>query len=81
MAQYQCGEIDCPRYWPSERPTRPQKARVLAELQQRSKLGNLKPSDEVEGLKFEVCWQPAKGALGVIISPEITDYVLVIVSA
>ncbi|KAJ7209599.1 mediator complex subunit MED14-domain-containing protein [Mycena pura] len=59
-------------------PTRPQKARVLAELQQRSKLGNLKPSDEVEGLKFDVCWQPAKGALGVIISPEITDYVLVI---
>lgn len=51
-------------------PTRSSKARVLASLQQKSKLGNARPSDQVEGLKFEVQWQPMKGALGVVIAPE-----------
>lgn len=42
------------------------KARVLAELQTRAKLGEgNKPSDEVEGLKFEVKWEPMRGALGI----------------
>ncbi|KAJ6497836.1 mediator complex subunit MED14-domain-containing protein [Mycena sanguinolenta] len=54
-------------------PARSPKARVLAELQHRAKLGALRASDEVEGLKFEVRWEPAKGALGVVISPEIQD--------
>jgi mediator of RNA polymerase II transcription subunit 14 len=61
-------------------PARSPKARVLAELQQRSKLGTLKPSDDVEGLKFEVRWEPAKGALGAVIAPEIPEDFLVIVS-
>ncbi|KAJ6558514.1 mediator complex subunit MED14-domain-containing protein [Mycena vulgaris] len=59
-------------------PARSPKARVLAELQQRSKLGTLRPSDEVEGLKFEVRWEPAKGALGAVIFPEIPEDFLVI---
>jgi len=51
-------------------PARTPKARVLAELQQKSKIGNGKPSDEVEGLKFQIRWEPAKGALGAIIPAE-----------
>jgi len=51
-------------------PARSSKARVLADLQQKSKLGTTKPSDEVEGLKFEIRWEPAKGALGVNIPLE-----------
>ena len=40
--------------------------RVLAELQTCAKLGEgNKPNDEVEGLKFEVTWEPMKGVLGV----------------
>lgn len=42
----------------------------MADLQQKSKLGSLKPSDEIEGLKFEVTWQPAHGALGALLAPE-----------
>jgi mediator of RNA polymerase II transcription subunit 14 len=51
-------------------PARSPKARVLVELQQRSKIGGAKPSDEVEGLKFQVKWEPAKRALGTIIPQE-----------
>lgn len=46
------------------------KARVLADLQQKSKLGGMRPSDEVEGLKFEVRWEPAKGAFGIMLPQE-----------
>ncbi|OSD01314.1 MED14-domain-containing protein [Trametes coccinea BRFM310] len=46
------------------------KARVLAELQERSKLDHSRPSDEVEHLRFEVEWEPEKGALGVTMGPE-----------
>jgi mediator of RNA polymerase II transcription subunit 14 len=48
-------------------PARSSKARVIARLQQKSKLGDATPSDEVEGLTFEIRWEPAKGALGVAI--------------
>ncbi|KAH7915167.1 mediator complex subunit MED14-domain-containing protein [Hygrophoropsis aurantiaca] len=51
-------------------PVRSPQARMLAELQQRAKLGDLRPSDEVEGLKFQVRWEPTKGALGAIIDQE-----------
>jgi len=51
-------------------PERTPKSRMLAKLQRKAKLGNSKPSDEVEGLRFEVKWQPEKGALGVILSPK-----------
>ena len=51
------------------------KARFLAELQQISKLGSLKPSDDVEGLKFQVSWQPSKGVLGVSMNPADVDLV------
>ncbi|KII92020.1 hypothetical protein PLICRDRAFT_103790 [Plicaturopsis crispa FD-325 SS-3] len=50
-------------------PARSPKDRVMAELQQKAKLGGRRPSDEVEGLKFEVRWEPSKGALGVAVSP------------
>lgn len=43
---------------------------MLAKLQRKAKLGNAKPSDEVEGLRFEVKWEPEKGALGVILPPD-----------
>ena len=46
------------------------KARVLAELQERSKLERSRPSDEVEHMRFHVQWEPEKGALGVTIGPE-----------
>ena len=52
------------------RPFRSPKARVIAKIQRISKLGNSKPSDEVEGLKFDVRWDPAQGALGVHLPPE-----------
>lgn len=42
--------------------------RVLADLQEKSKAPNAKPSDQVEGLALEVKWEPMKGALGVIVS-------------
>jgi mediator of RNA polymerase II transcription subunit 14 len=57
---------------PGGGPKRLPKARVLAELQVRSKLGGEKkrPSDEVEGLKFVVRWEPSKGAFGVKVGEE-----------
>lgn len=58
-------------------PARSSKARVLAELQGRAKLGSgsgggtvKRPSDEVEGLKFEVKWETSKGAFGVKMAGE-----------
>ncbi|KAI0743387.1 MED14-domain-containing protein [Daedaleopsis nitida] len=45
-------------------------ARVLAELQSRSKLDTSRPSDEVEHMRFDVRWEPELGALGVIPAPE-----------
>lgn len=51
-------------------PARTSQQRVLARLQQKSRLGSGHPSDEVEGLKFVVHWEPAKGALGVLIPQE-----------
>ncbi|KDQ53591.1 hypothetical protein JAAARDRAFT_39281 [Jaapia argillacea MUCL 33604] len=62
---------------PGGGPARSAKDRILAQLQERSKLGTeagfeggLRPSDGVEGLKFAVKWESMKGALGVVISPE-----------
>ncbi|KAI0644574.1 MED14-domain-containing protein [Trametes meyenii] len=46
------------------------KARVLAELQERSKLEQARPSDDVEHLRFDVRWEPEPGALGVTLRPE-----------
>ena len=43
---------------------------MLSELQLKAKLGSARPSDEVEGLKFEVKWEPMKGALGVVIDQD-----------
>ncbi|OBZ68191.1 Mediator of RNA polymerase II transcription subunit 14 [Grifola frondosa] len=37
---------------------------------ERSKLDGRRPSDEVESLRFEVKWEPEKGALGVVIPVE-----------
>lgn len=51
-------------------PERSSKARVLADLQRKSKLGTQQPSDDVEGLRFKVTWEPEQGALGVQIPPE-----------
>jgi mediator of RNA polymerase II transcription subunit 14 len=60
--------------------TRDATARVRAALEERSKLefigtGNntgakMRPSDEVEGFRFEVEWIPDRGALGVPLNAE-----------
>lgn len=49
--------------------TRKPKQRVLAQLQERSKLGDAKPSDEVESLKIVVQWTPSKEVFGVTCLP------------
>lgn len=46
------------------------RARVLTKLQHIAKFGDAKPSDEVEGLNFQVHWDAIKGALGISIPPE-----------
>ncbi|KAI6045803.1 mediator complex subunit MED14-domain-containing protein [Pisolithus marmoratus] len=51
-------------------PARTPVARMLADLQQGAKSGELRPSDEVEGLKFDVRWEPMKGTLGVTVNQE-----------
>lgn len=51
-------------------PARSARARALADLQLKSKLGSMRPSDEVEGLKFQVTWEPSQGAFGVNIPRE-----------
>jgi mediator of RNA polymerase II transcription subunit 14 len=51
-------------------PTRTPQKRAIARLQQKTKLGGAKASDEVEGLGFMVRWEPTKGALGVLIPLE-----------
>ncbi|KAI6128239.1 mediator complex subunit MED14-domain-containing protein [Pisolithus croceorrhizus] len=51
-------------------PARSPVARMLADLQQRAKSGEARPSDEVEGLMFDVRWEPMKGTLGVIVNQE-----------
>ncbi|TFK25544.1 MED14-domain-containing protein [Coprinopsis marcescibilis] len=38
---------------------------ALARLQQQSKLGHLKPSDEIEKLQLKVSWEHSQGVLGV----------------
>ncbi|KAF8995450.1 mediator complex subunit MED14-domain-containing protein [Cyathus striatus] len=55
-------------------PERTPKARVIDRLRQKSKLGNSKPSDEVEGLKFSIHWELAKFAFGVSINAEETSF-------
>ncbi|KAI5116984.1 hypothetical protein M0805_001593 [Coniferiporia weirii] len=55
-------------------PLRTPKDRILAKLQRDSKLGDAQPSDEVETFRFEVKWEPMKGALGVIIPPELESF-------
>jgi mediator of RNA polymerase II transcription subunit 14 len=51
-------------------PDRSPKLRTLAKLQRKAKLGDAKPSDEVEGLHFEIKWEPEKDALGVRLPPD-----------
>jgi mediator of RNA polymerase II transcription subunit 14 len=51
-------------------PERTPEQRVLARLQHKSKLGNSTTSDEVEGLRFTVNWEPAKGAFGLFVDPS-----------
>lgn len=49
--------------------TRSHRDIVMAELEQMSKLKHSKPSDEVEHMRLHVSWEPAKGALGVVLPP------------
>ena len=46
-------------------PARTSRQRAISRMQQKSKLGNARPSDDVEGLRFNVHWEPSKGALGI----------------
>lgn len=55
---------------PNNKASRPPITRVLAELQGKAKLDSGRPSDEVEPLRFEVKWEPEKGALGVLVPDE-----------
>ncbi|RXW15427.1 hypothetical protein EST38_g10430 [Candolleomyces aberdarensis] len=43
---------------------------VLARVQQRVKLGNTKPSDEVQPLRLSVTWEPSQGVLAVNLPPS-----------
>ena len=51
-------------------PLRKATDRMLAELQLKSKVGEMRPSDEVESFKLSVKWEPSGSALGVIVTPE-----------
>lgn len=51
-------------------PIRKPRARVLAELQDRAKLGARRPSDTVEGTRWNVVWEPAPRALGIALTAE-----------
>ncbi|KAL1745364.1 mediator complex subunit MED14-domain-containing protein [Schizophyllum fasciatum] len=55
---------------PKGEPARSPKARMLAEIQRKSKLGNLRPSEEVETLALEARWEPEPDALGVSVPRE-----------
>ncbi|KAH8108107.1 mediator complex subunit MED14-domain-containing protein [Cristinia sonorae] len=55
-------------------PIRNPRNLVLAELQERAKLGEqARPSDAVESMQLEVKWEPERGALGVLIPQEATQ--------
>lgn len=43
---------------------------MLSELQFKAELGSAQPSDEVEGLKFEVKWEPMNGMVGIVIDQD-----------
>ncbi|KAI0296496.1 mediator complex subunit MED14-domain-containing protein [Multifurca ochricompacta] len=51
-------------------PIRKPHARVLAELQDRAKLGGRRPSDTVEGTRWNIVWDPAPRALGIALTVE-----------
>ncbi|KIY71148.1 MED14-domain-containing protein [Cylindrobasidium torrendii FP15055 ss-10] len=46
------------------------RAKILAELQRKAKLGGQRPSEEVEGLSFRVTWDPEYRALGIDVHRE-----------
>ncbi|KAF8909892.1 MED14-domain-containing protein [Mucidula mucida] len=52
------------------KPDRTPRNRILSEIQYKAKLANLRPSDEVEGLRFKVTWEPESNALGVHIPQD-----------
>ncbi|KAJ8518069.1 hypothetical protein ONZ45_g4838 [Pleurotus djamor] len=52
-------------------PRRTPKQRTLAELERRLKLGSNRPSDEVQGLHFEVKWEPTPYVHAVVIPPDL----------
>lgn len=52
-------------------PARCPNARILAEIQEKTKLqSEHRPSDDVESLKLEVKWEPSPGALGVALTAQ-----------
>ena len=51
-------------------PIRKPHARILTELQDRSKLGARRPSDTLEGTRWDVVWEPAPLALGIALTIE-----------
>ena len=51
-------------------PVRKSHARVLMELQDRSKLGGRRASDIVESMRSDVVWEPAPLALGIALTIE-----------
>ncbi|KAH9963764.1 mediator complex subunit MED14-domain-containing protein [Russula dissimulans] len=51
-------------------PIRKPHARVVTELQDRAKLGGRRPSDTVEGIAWNVVWEPTLLALGIALTSE-----------
>ncbi|KZT40826.1 MED14-domain-containing protein [Sistotremastrum suecicum HHB10207 ss-3] len=52
-------------------PSRSALDRVLTELEEKSKFGSdRRPSDQIEDVSLQVKWEPAKGALGVNLTPQ-----------
>lgn len=55
----------------SQAPSRSALDRVLTELEEKSKFGSdRRASDQIEDVSLQVKWEPAKGALGVNLTPQ-----------
>jgi mediator of RNA polymerase II transcription subunit 14 len=50
--------------------SRSAQVRILNEVAESSKLGDMRPSDQLESLQFSVKWEPVKGALAATVPPE-----------
>lgn len=54
----------------SNGPATSPKAQALADIQYKSKISAVRPSDEVEALAFHVTWEPFPRVFGLVVPPE-----------